>query len=156
MTYEDMLKLWATINALPEENAKLALFGLVIQILGQQGEKLDSKILEEIKHFQKEPLFSLLSGEDRQEMELPIEKVRGLLSEDFITCNSTHEHAPPGHGCGEECGVSLENQIAASNPVIAPMRSGGKKHKKCMNCWQEYIEQLANKIDAFYLKSTLQ
>ncbi len=46
MKYDDILKIWATIDALTEQKAKLALFGLVIQKLGQGGETFDE---EEVK-----------------------------------------------------------------------------------------------------------
>jgi len=48
MKYDDILKIWATIDALTEQKAKLALFGLVIQKLGQEGQTLDE---EEVKRF---------------------------------------------------------------------------------------------------------
>lgn len=35
MKFDDVLKIWAQIEALTEEKAKLALFGLVIQKLGR-------------------------------------------------------------------------------------------------------------------------
>ncbi len=75
-------------------------------------------------------------------------KINDLLSEDLINFGNTHENAPPHKDCGEECGVSMENQIAASNPLAKPMRSGGTKHKKCMACWNEYIDNLTNRICA--------
>lgn len=46
MKYDDILKIWATVDALTEQKAKLALFGLVIQKLGQEGETFDE---EEVK-----------------------------------------------------------------------------------------------------------
>ena len=70
------------------------------------------------------------------------EGMRDILSEDLIVLRCTHENPPPGKDCEEECGVSLDNQIAASNPIMSPVRSGGKKHKRCMACWEEYIEDL--------------
>ena len=75
------------------------------------------------------------------------DKVKELLIEELIICGSTHENAPPGKDCGEECGVSFEAQIAASNPIISPMRSGGAKHKRCMDCWGEYVDDLINRIE---------
>ncbi len=80
----------------------------------------------------------------------PIEKVIELLGNELIIGGSTHENAPPGYDCEKECGVDIEDIIAASHPFAKPMRSSGKKHKKCMDCWEEYINQLAKKIDAFY------
>ena len=82
------------------------------------------------------------------------EQVVELLSEDLITLRSTHENPPPGKDCGEECGVSLDDQIAAANPVTSPMRSGGKKHKKCMDCWNEYISNLTARIHNLYKENT--
>ena len=70
------------------------------------------------------------------------EGMKEILRQDLIDCNITHENAPPYKDCGEECGVSLEDQIAASNPVCSPVRSGGIKHRKCMDCWNEYISDL--------------
>lgn len=53
MKYDDILKIWAKIDALSEQKAKLALLGLVIQKLGQEGETLDEeevkKVLEGIQ-----------------------------------------------------------------------------------------------------------
>jgi len=46
--YEDILKLWETIEALTEQKAKLALFGLVMQQLGREGHHLDE---EEVKRW---------------------------------------------------------------------------------------------------------
>jgi len=72
-------------------------------------------------------------------------KLVALLTDELITHNMTHEIPPPGRDCGE-CGVSLDAQIAARNPFFSPMRSGGKKHKRCMDCWKEYIIELSLKI----------
>lgn len=69
------------------------------------------------------------------------EGMRNVLAEDLIVCNSTHEHAPPGRSCLEDCGT--EDQ---GNGILALVRSGGKKHKKCQDCWNEYIEELITKI----------
>ena len=69
------------------------------------------------------------------------EGMKAILFEDLVNCGSTHENPPPHKDC-EECGVSVESQIAASNPIMSPMRSGGKKHKRCMDCWNEYIDSL--------------
>jgi len=74
------------------------------------------------------------------------EGMRDILAEDWIVRHITHENPPPGKDCGEECGVGLEDQIAAANPIISPMRSGGKKHKRCMDCWEEYIDSLIGRI----------
>lgn len=78
------------------------------------------------------------------------EEIRGgikeILVKDLIIFGSTHENPPPGEDCGDECGVSFYDQTAASNPIFAPMRSGGDKHKKCMDCWDEYIEELTTRI----------
>ena len=72
--------------------------------------------------------------------------VNEILLEDLVTYGITHENPPPHKDCGEECGVSLDNQIASANPVLSPMRSEGTKHKKCMDCWNEYIENLITRI----------
>ena len=74
------------------------------------------------------------------------EGIAKLLAGDLIVRGFTHENAPPGHDCGEECGVTIEDQIAAANPFCSPVRSGGKKHKKCVDCWEEYIKKLTTKI----------
>ena len=76
------------------------------------------------------------------------EGMKKILTEDFINCGITHENPPPGKDCGEECGVSLYSQIAAVNPIFAPIRSGRKKHKKCMSCWNEYIDSLILRLTA--------
>ena len=73
------------------------------------------------------------------------EVVKGMgeiLGEDLIVGSKTHENSPPGKDCEEECGVDIHDLIAASNPICSPMRSGGKKHRKCMDCWNEYIDNL--------------
>ncbi len=70
------------------------------------------------------------------------EGMRDILSEDLINLGFTHENPPPHKDCGEECKVSLDDQTASANPLCAPCRSGGKKHKKCMDCWNEYIDGL--------------
>ena len=75
------------------------------------------------------------------------EGMKEILTTDLIVCGCTHENPPPYKDCGKECGVSLEDQIAASNPFCAPCRSGGKKHKKCMDCWEEYIDDLVARIE---------
>ena len=75
------------------------------------------------------------------------DKIVDLLKEDFINCGLTHENPPPHKDCSEECGVSLDDQIAAANPICSLVRSGGKKHKKCMDCWNEYIDNLTNQIE---------
>ena len=77
------------------------------------------------------------------------EGIANILGVDLINLNNTHENAPPGHDCGEECGVDLEDQIAASNPIMKPMRSGGTKHKKCVDCWEGYIRGLITKIQEY-------
>lgn len=79
-------------------------------------------------------------------------RVYEILAERFIDWNWTHEHAPPGMDCNEKCKVSLADVIAASNPYISPVRSGGKKHRRCLLCWRRYINQLADMIDASYKK----
>jgi len=70
------------------------------------------------------------------------ERMKAILTEDLINLRSTHENAPPYKDCEEECGVSMEDQILASNPLFSPMRSGGVKHKRCIDCWNEYIDGL--------------
>ena len=78
------------------------------------------------------------------------DKIKEILVEDLIVLNITHEHAPPRKDCFEDCGVGLNDQIAASNPIMAPVRSGGKKHRKCMECWEEYVSKLAKQIADLY------
>jgi len=72
--------------------------------------------------------------------------MKDILSDDLIRLGFTHENPPPHKDCGEECGVSLDDRIAAANPICSPVRSGGKKHKKCMDCWNEYIDSLVKRI----------
>jgi len=74
------------------------------------------------------------------------EGINEILTEDLITMGCTHENPPPGKDCEEECSVSPEDQVAASNPFYSPRRSSGKKHKKCMDCWNEYIDGLVARI----------
>lgn len=74
------------------------------------------------------------------------QRIIDILTEDLINCNFTHENPPPHKDCGEECNVSMEDQIAAANPICSPVRSGGTKHKRCMDCWNEYIESLTLRI----------
>ena len=71
-----------------------------------------------------------------------IKGMREILAEDLIKMSITHENPPPGKDCEEECGVDALDLIAAANPICSPMRSDGKKHKKCMDCWNEYIDSL--------------
>jgi hypothetical protein len=82
----------------------------------------------------------------RKQAEADVEKIKAILSKDLINRNCTHENPPPGHECNEECGVSLEDCIASSNRFTSPLHSGGKKHKKCMDCWNEYLEKLARQL----------
>ena len=70
------------------------------------------------------------------------EGMKEILEEDLIVFSKTHENPPPGKDCEEECGVDIQDLIAAANPICAPMRSGGKKHRRCMDCWNEYIDNL--------------
>lgn len=72
--------------------------------------------------------------------------IKNLLEEDWITKNNTHENPPPGKDCGESCGVEMDDQIAAANPFTSPLRSGGAKHRACVDCWNEYIDNLITKI----------
>lgn len=74
------------------------------------------------------------------------EGMREILTEDLIICGSTHENAPPHKDCGEDCDVSTADQIASANPLFSPMRSGGMKHKRCMDCWNEYVNGLTVRI----------
>ena len=69
-----------------------------------------------------------------------------ILGEELIEFSLTHENAPPHKDCGEECKVDIIDQVASANPIMSPMRSGGIKHKKCMDCWNEYIDGLITKI----------
>ncbi|KKL45704.1 hypothetical protein LCGC14_2352930 [marine sediment metagenome] len=74
------------------------------------------------------------------------EGMKEILGDDLINFGITHENPPPHKDCSEECGVSLDDQIAAANPVCSPVRSGGKKHRRCMDCWNEYIDGLVKRI----------
>ncbi len=72
---------------------------------------------------------------EKQEWLLTLEKAReliaDLLGDEMIEKGLTHEKAPP---------------VAASNPILSPMRSGGEKHKRCMECWENWIKGLSIKI----------
>jgi len=84
-------------------------------------------------------------NQGRQMMTRQGEVVNGMkeiLEEDLIVFSKTHENPPPGKDCEEECGVDIHDLIAAANPICSPMRSGGKKHRRCMDCWNEYIDNL--------------
>ena len=81
------------------------------------------------------------------------EGMKDVLAEDWIVRHFTHENPPPGKDCSVECNVSLDDQIAAANPICSPVRSGGKKHKKCMDCWNEYISDLIAKLFALTVSS---
>ena len=83
------------------------------------------------------------------------EEVYNLFYEELINKGSTHENAPNGHDCHEECEVSYEDVILASNPYTTPIRSSGKKHKKCEECWKSYIDELTEKIEHIYKKEVL-
>jgi len=56
-----------------------------------------------------------------------------ILFEDSVLCSITHENAPPHKDCYDDCGV-----ISGE---------GGRKHKKCMECWNEYIDDLVLRIE---------
>ena len=70
-----------------------------------------------------------------------VDNLRELLADELILHNITHEIPPPGSDCYGECGV-----VEMHAGISAPMRSGGKKHKRCMECWNEYIIKLHTKI----------
>ena len=74
------------------------------------------------------------------------EGIKDILYDDLVNHGITHENPPPYRDCGEECGVSLDDQIASANPVCSPCRSGGKKHKRCVDCWNEYFDGLIKRI----------
>ena len=80
-------------------------------------------------------------------------KMVEVLTEDLIVCGCTHENPPPHKDCGKECGLGMDDQIAAANPFCSPVRSGGKKHKKCMDCWNEYISDLITKLFSLTVSS---
>ena len=69
------------------------------------------------------------------------EGMKDILIEELIVYGSTHEHAPPHRDCLEDC--HTEDQ---GDGPLKLMRSGGDKHKKCMECWGEYIDKLIAKI----------
>ncbi len=74
------------------------------------------------------------------------EGIRDILYDDLVNFGITHENPPPHKDCSEDCDVSIEDQIAAANPVCSPVRSNGKKHKRCVDCWNEYIDGLIKRI----------
>ena len=80
-----------------------------------------------------------------------IKAIKDILEEELITHNSTHEHAPPGHSCLEECGV-----VDQGNAEVALVRSGVEKHRKCMECWQEFIDKLTQQISALPIEVELE
>lgn len=75
-----------------------------------------------------------------------LSEISEIIGNDLINRQFTHENDPPGHDCIQECKVNLSDYVEAHNPIAAPLRSGGVKHKKCMDCWKEYINQLAIQI----------
>jgi len=78
-------------------------------------------------------------------MEDNFKALKEILRGDLIIGSITHENAPPGKDCYEDCGVLKD---ASGNPLG---KQGGK-HKRCMDCWNEYIDKLATQIDALYQK----
>ena len=68
-----------------------------------------------------------------------IDEVKEILTEDLIIYNITHENAPPHKDCYEDCGVF-------KNLAGEPLGVQGGKRRKCMDCWEEYVDKLANQI----------
>ena len=66
-------------------------------------------------------------------------KIRTILTEDLIICGITHENAPLGKDCLDDCGVLKDYE---GNPLG---KQGGK-HMKCMDCWEGYIKGLVDRI----------
>lgn len=68
------------------------------------------------------------------------ERMEEILTEDLILCGITHENAPPTHDCLEECDVLNGNDGM-------PLGEHGKtKHKKCMDCWKGYVDDLVGRL----------
>jgi len=71
-----------------------------------------------------------------------LDKVKDILFEDLVLCNITHENAPPHRDCFDDCDVLNDNRGQS-------LGGHGKiKHKKCMDYWSEYIDELVEKIIA--------
>lgn len=68
--------------------------------------------------------------------------MKEILTEDFIVSHFTHENAPPGNDCLEEC------DVLKSNTGEYLGEHGKTKHKKCMDCWNEYIDDLILRLTA--------
>ncbi|KKK69227.1 hypothetical protein LCGC14_2936140 [marine sediment metagenome] len=68
-------------------------------------------------------------------------KMKDILFEDLVLCGITHENAPPYKDCLDDCGVLKDR---GGNPLG---KQGGK-HKKCMTCWEGYVDDLVLRIIA--------
>ena len=70
-----------------------------------------------------------------------LEEIKEILTEDLILCNITHENAPPHRDCLDDCDVLKDNKGKSLG------EHGKTKHRRCRDCWDEYIETLATKIE---------
>lgn len=67
--------------------------------------------------------------------------IKDILFEDLVLCGFTHENAPPHKDCLEECDVLNDRE---GMPLG---EHGRKKHKRCMVCWEEYVDSLVERIN---------
>ena len=68
------------------------------------------------------------------------EGMKAILTKDLILCNNTHENAPPYNDCLDDCDV-LKGRNGESLG-----EHGKTKHKRCMDCWNEYIDGLITRL----------
>jgi hypothetical protein len=118
----------------PEEQTKCAVEGLSL---------LEAQV-DKVLRMQAKEAAKLTDEELR-------ESIEGILFTDLVEVASTHENPPPHVDCMENCGIEMDDMIAASNPFCSPVRSGGEKHKRCMDCWREYIDSLTSQIFSLFL-----
>jgi len=67
-------------------------------------------------------------------------KLKELLTEELILTGITHENAPPNKECLKDCNVLKDK----NGDYIKGY--GEIKHRRCMECWGEYVNSLCKKI----------
>ena len=72
-----------------------------------------------------------MTGIDKVRTEIS-EELENILTDDLVMESLTHENAPPGKDCCDDCGVLHDGN--------------DKKHRKCMDCWEEYVKGLTLRI----------
>jgi len=69
------------------------------------------------------------------------EGIKSILFDDLVLWGITHENAPPHKDCLEACDVLTGN----TGEYLG--EHGKTKHRRCMDCWNEYIDDLVNRIE---------